>query len=56
MPELDSLCFANRQEVHRIQVDKSDLFEIQDDPVCTPINLCLQLLHLSGTILSFTAR
>ena len=46
MSEPYSLCFANRQEVRRIQIDKSDLFEIQHDPLPAPTNVSLQLLYL----------
>ena len=46
MPELNPPCFANRKEVHRVEVKKLHLFKIEYEFLSAAVDLCLQILHL----------
>jgi hypothetical protein len=43
VPEFDPLCFTNRQEMHSVKVNQSNVFKIENEFLFAAIDLCLQL-------------
>ena len=46
MAQRDSLCLANSEKMHHVQIDNPDFFEIKHDCLRSTVGSQLQVLHV----------